>query len=77
MAGFSISGTGKFSEPDNKGIETVEDVVSLQSIDFVGHPAATSGIWEQYNNHQQQMTSEQELKLKEEFWNAFKPRTYF
>jgi hypothetical protein len=77
LAGFSISGTGKFSEPDDKGIETVEDVVSLQSIDFVGHPATTSSVWEQYHNNQQEpMTYEEEEKLKEQFWNDFKKKTH-
>jgi hypothetical protein len=77
LAGFSISGTGKFSEPDDKGIETVEDVVSLQSIDFVGHPATTSSVWEQYHNNNQQkiMTNEEEEKMKEQFFNDLKPKT--
>jgi len=45
--GFSISARGKFAEkPDAEGREVVEDVTALRSIDLVGNPATTNGIFE-------------------------------
>jgi len=48
LAGFSINARGKFAdEPDTEGREVVEDIVSLRSVDFVGDPATTFGVFEQ------------------------------
>jgi hypothetical protein len=76
LAGFSISGTGKFSEPDDKGIETVEDVTSLRSIDFVGHPATTQSVFEAMQQDKQQTITDEEI-AKQEFYDLFKHKTYF
>ena len=75
LAGFSISGTGKFSEPDDKGVETVEDVTSLRSIDFVGHPATTQSVFEAMQKDKQQTMAEEE-QLKQEFYDLFKKKSH-
>ncbi len=47
LAGFSINAKGKFADSnDEHGREQVEDVLRLYSIDWVGDPATTSGMYE-------------------------------
>jgi hypothetical protein len=48
LAGFSINARGKFAEkPDAEGREVVEDIIALRSVDFVGDPATTFGVFEE------------------------------
>jgi len=76
LAGFSINGRGKFSEEkDSLGREVVEDVVVLRSVDFVGEPATTHGVFESQQGNKNKMTTEQEEKLKQEFYDCFKKKT--
>lgn len=67
LAGFSISGTGEMNDkPDAQGREVVEDVVDLRSVDFVGSPASTNGVFEHEEN---KSTNENEEEQKQEFYH--------
>ena len=55
LAGFSINARGKFADdPDSEGREVVEDIVSLRSVDFVGDPATTFGVFEDKQTNQEE-----------------------
>jgi len=69
--GFSISARGKFSEYlDTDGREVVEDILVLRSIDLVGTPATTNGIFEQLEDAEK--TPEELKVLEQELIEAIK-----
>ena len=47
LVGLSINGKGKFSDTvDSEGREVCESILELRSVDLVGFPACTNGLYE-------------------------------
>lgn len=55
LVGLSLNGGGKVRK-DGSGEETVEQIVTVKSVDLVTEPATTSSLFEQFNNKEGDMS---------------------
>lgn len=64
--GFSISATGEISQQKDIGIDIVEDITEIISIDLVSSPATVKGLFEEKNKMDEKEILEEKIRLEQE-----------